>query len=147
MREELKVLLLALAYECSQNKRTLYDMVMSNCPPKPPCPPPKPPPCPPEPQPCPPGPQPCPPGPCEDICKAAAQLMGSIALEEAALAHIMNAEGEKIQAAIANTSDVDKMLEVNASVADILKNVNSLEQTLLAKLQLLVDLVRCEKNS
>ena len=70
--------------------------------------------------------------------------MGSIALEEAALAHIMNAEGEKIQAAIANTSDVDKMLAVNASVADMLKNVNQLEQTLLAKLQLLINMVHRE---
>jgi len=68
--------------------------------------------------------------------------MGSIALGEAALAHIMNAEGEKIQAAIAGTNDVDKLLEVNASVADMLKNVNMLEQTLLAKLQLVMELTR-----
>jgi len=73
---------------------------------------------------------------------AAVQIMGSIALQEAALAHIMNAEGEKIQAAIANTTDIDKMLEVNASVADMLKQVNELEQTLLAKLQTVVDLAR-----
>ena len=72
--------------------------------------------------------------------------MGSIALEEAALAHIMNAEGEKIQAAIANTNDIGKMLEVNASVADMLENINQLEQTLLAKLRLLVNLVREKKE-
>jgi len=81
------------------------------------------------------------------MCEAAAQIMGSIALEEAALAHIMNAEGEKIQAAIANTSDVNKMIEVNASVADMLKNVNEVERTLLAKLQLLVDLTREKKGT
>ena len=144
MREELKILLLALAFECSHNNRTLYDMVMS-CPPKPPCPP-EPPPCPPEPPPCPPEPPPCPPEPCEDVCGAAARIMGSIALEEAALAHIMNAEGEKIQAAIANTNDIGKMLEVNASVADMLENINQLEQTLLAKLRLLVNLVREKKE-
>ena len=73
--------------------------------------------------------------------------MGSIALGEAALAHIMNAEGEKIQAAIANTNDIDKMLAVNASVADMLKNVNEVERTLLAKLQLVVELVRGEKDA
>ena len=72
--------------------------------------------------------------------------MGSIALGEAALAHIMNAEGEKIQAAIANTGDVDKMIEVNTSVRDTLESVNALEQTLLAKLRLVVDLVRGEKE-
>ena len=72
--------------------------------------------------------------------------MGSIALGEAALAHIMNAEGEKIQAAIANTGDIDKMLAVNASVADMLEHVNRLEQTLLAKLQLLIALRRDEKE-
>ena len=71
--------------------------------------------------------------------------MGSIALEEAALAHIMNAEGEKIQAAIANTGDIGKLLEVNASVADMLGHVNRLEQTLLEKLRLVVELVRGEK--
>ena len=130
MRDELKMLLLALAYERSQNNRTLYDMVM-RCPPAPPCPP---------------EPPPCPLVPCKDVCEAAAQIMGSIALGEAALAHIMNAEGEKIQAAIANTSDIDKMLEVNASVADMLKNVNKLEQTLLAKLQLVVGFVHGEKE-
>ena len=139
MREELKLLLLALAYECSQNRRTLYDAVMSNCPP-PPCPPR--PPCPPEPPPCPP--PPCP--PC-DVCGAATQIMGSIALGEAALAHIMNAEGEKIQAAIANTNDVDKMLEVDASVRETLNSVNELERTLLAKLQVIVDLVRKENST
>jgi len=68
--------------------------------------------------------------------------MGSIALGEAGLAHILNAEGEKIQAAIANTNDINKMLEVNASVADMLININQLEQTLLAKLQVVADLVR-----
>jgi len=73
--------------------------------------------------------------------------MGSIALGEAALAHIMNAEGEKIQAAIANTNDVDKMIEVNESVRDTLKQVNELEQTLLAKLQLVVDLTRGERDA
>jgi len=134
MRDELKLLLLAMAYECSQNNRTLYDMVMG-CPPKPPSPP-----CPP---PCPP---PSPPEPCKDVCEAAAQIMGSIALGEAALAHIMNAEGEKIQAAIANTTDINKMLEANASVRDTLKQVNEVEQTLLAKLQLIVNLVRREKE-
>jgi len=72
--------------------------------------------------------------------------MGSIALGEAALAHIINAEGEKIQAAIANTGDVDKMIAVNASVRDTLESVNALEQTLLAKLQLVVDLMRGEKE-
>ena len=80
------------------------------------------------------------------MCEAASQIMGSIALGEAALAHIMNAEGEKIQTAIANTNDIDKMLEVNASVANMLEHVNRLEQTLLAKLQLLIDLRRGEKE-
>jgi len=83
---------------------------------------------------------------CPDMCEAASQIMGSIALGEAALAHIMNAEGEKIQTAIANTNDIDKMLEVNASVANMLEHVNRLEQTLLAKLQLLIDLRRGEKE-
>ena len=138
MRDELKLLLLAMAYECSQKNRTLYDVVMRCSPEPPPCPP-KPPPCPP----CP----PCPPEPpCKDVCEAAAQIMGSIALGEAALAHIMNAEGEKIQAAVANTSDVDKMIEVNASVRDTLKQVNDLEQTLLAKLQLVVGLAHGKKE-
>ena len=72
--------------------------------------------------------------------------MGSIALGEAALAHIMNAEGEKIQAAVASTRDIDKMLEVNASVRDTLESVNRVEQTLLEKLRLVVDLARGGKE-
>lgn len=39
---------------------------------------------------------------CPDIdkCAAATSLLQSIALEEAAIAHILNAEGEKLQKAI-----------------------------------------------
>lgn len=135
------MLLLALAYECSQKKRNIYDMVMARCPP-PPCPPKPPPPCPPKPPP------PLPPEPCPlppDVRCAATQVIGSIALEEAALAHIMNAEGEKIQAALANTSDIDQMLAVNASVADTLRVVVELEQSLQEKLRLAVELLRGEE--
>ncbi|MDR1735212.1 MAG: hypothetical protein LBR73_10100 [Oscillospiraceae bacterium] len=211
MRDNLTALLLAMAYERSQNSHTIYDMVASRRPNTPPppdvppdCPadvsavpqdtayvqplpsigglpmyrPPSPPgqgtplPCMPAPlctdtnpyipplldqtKPClavspePTPPQPCSAAPvltkdgcCDDlVSRATANIIGSIALEEAALAHIMNMEGAKIEAAIQHTDSIDKLLEVNASVSNMLKNVTELEKNLLEKLRIAAELAR-----
>ena len=51
---------------------------------------------------------------CKDVdkCCAASALLQSIALEEAAIAHILNAEGEKLQKAISISCDQKDLIEV-----------------------------------
>ena len=68
--------------------------------------------------------------------QAVTDLIESIALEETALSHILNAEGEKIQAALAAAcTDVSKLLEVNDSVTDMVHAVSNLEIILKDKLE------------
>jgi hypothetical protein len=57
-------------------------------------------------------------------CQAITDLLESIALQEAGLAHIINAEGEKIQAALAiEDVSIDDMIAINQSVSDTLVKV------------------------
>ena len=70
------------------------------------------------------------------MCQAVTDLLESIALEETALSHILNAEGEKLQRVLAMT-DVDfcQLMEVNESVANMVNVVASMEQALKDKLE------------
>ena len=67
-------------------------------------------------------------------------ILTSIAMEEVALSHIINAEGEKIQyilkCAKANRANVCDVLEVNESAASLLEQVNDMQITLKNKLRL-----------
>ncbi|MBP8856243.1 MAG: hypothetical protein KBG54_07040 [Oscillospiraceae bacterium] len=76
--------------------------------------------------------------PCNPVnmCQAITDLIESIALEETALSHILNAEGEKLQRAIA-MEDITlcQLLEVNADVANMVTTINDLENTLKDKLE------------
>ena len=75
--------------------------------------------------------------PCGDILK-------SIALIEAALSHILNAEGEKIQKAVELCTDVNELLCVNKSVANTISKVTFLEQVLHAKLETVMENCCCD---
>ena len=70
------------------------------------------------------------------MCQAVTDLIESIALEETALSHILNAEGEKLQRVI-GLEDVDfcQLMEVNESVANMVGVVSSLELVLKDKLE------------
>lgn len=77
-------------------------------------------------------------GCCEDntscLC-GVYEILHSIALEEAGLAHILNAEGEKIQKAVASNATIEELLRVNASVSNTINKVTVLEGQLIAKLE------------
>ncbi|NQX49275.1 hypothetical protein HQN87_28530 [Paenibacillus tritici] len=69
-------------------------------------------------------------------------LLASIAMEELGLAHIINADGEKIQYALGTLpgsnhtkSSIKEILAVNESVRDMLETVFKEEMMLNSKLQ------------
>lgn len=67
-------------------------------------------------------------------------ILTSIAMEEVALSHIINAEGEKIQHVIRsakqNKADICDVMKVNDSAAALLEQVNDMQITLKNKLRL-----------
>jgi len=72
--------------------------------------------------------------------QAITDLILSVALEEAALSHILNAEGEKMQAIIGmDDVTIEQLLTLNRSVASMINAVTRLEMQLLAKLELFED--------
>lgn len=73
-------------------------------------------------------------------CQAITDIIESVALEQTALSHILNAEGEKLQAIIA-TVDItpEEMLAANKSVQSMVEAITRLEMLLQAKLGLFSD--------
>lgn len=70
------------------------------------------------------------------MSQAITDLIESIALEETALSHILNAEGEKIQKALAwEDISLDQILNVNDTVMSMVSTINDLEHTLRDKLE------------
>lgn len=73
-----------------------------------------------------------------DKCCAATSLLQSIALEETAISHILNAEGEKLQRAISlHDCCHEDLLAVNKSVEDMVDKITALEIVLKSKLDLI----------
>lgn len=59
-----------------------------------------------------------------DRCKTIELLLSSIALEEIGLSHILNAEGEKLQAFLKQDPEcLDKFIEMNESVNKTLRSI------------------------
>lgn len=70
--------------------------------------------------------------------QAITDILQSIALEEAALAHILNVEGEKLQCAVAmECITAEKLIEVNETVRSTMEAAAKFEQALQAKLAVL----------
>lgn len=70
-------------------------------------------------------------------CQAITDIIESVALQETALSHILNAEGEKMQAAIAMKNVTkDQLLQINQSATTLVNNITRLEVILSSKLQL-----------
>ena len=69
--------------------------------------------------------------------EAVGDIIESVALEESALAHILNAESEKLMAVIDNASaTTDQLLAINRSVKNTIGAISRLEMLLQAKLDL-----------
>ena len=67
--------------------------------------------------------------------QSVANLLQSVALEEAGLAHIINAEGQKIEKCIEKACGCNELIKINESVSDTLKNVIKLQMLLQFKLE------------
>ncbi|MEG2570968.1 MAG: carboxypeptidase-like regulatory domain-containing protein [Clostridia bacterium] len=75
--------------------------------------------------------------PLYDFRQASNDLAESVAYEQSALSHILNAEGEKIQAALAIPQVTPaQLLAVNTSVQDMIDSVSDLECVLRSKLKI-----------
>ena len=73
--------------------------------------------------------------------EAVNQILSSIAMEELALSHILNAEGEKIQHVLGtltgqtvSTATVQDLLDIDASVATMLSSVRDTQSQLMDKM-------------
>ena len=70
-------------------------------------------------------------------CQAISDMIESVAYEQTALSHILNAEGEKLQAIIASPGVTTQLLlETNASVQSIVDAIAGIESSMQAKLNL-----------
>ncbi len=67
--------------------------------------------------------------------QARIDLIESVALEQTALSHIINAEGEKIQRIMEISDSKDDILRINASVEKTINSIYGLESILMAKLK------------
>ena len=72
-------------------------------------------------------------------CQAITDIISSVALEQTALSHILNAEGEKIQKIVASATTAADMLAVNKSVQSMVSTITALEIVLHGKLSLFED--------
>lgn len=82
-------------------------------------------------------------GPFKDLCidDVINLLLASIAAEELGLAHIINSEGEKIQKILELNSDMEDILKINESVRNTLKDVIKKEMLLQFKLENVIELL------
>ena len=72
--------------------------------------------------------------------QAITDIIQSVALEQAALSHILNAEGEKLQRVLAyETIAAETILQTNKSVESMVDSVAQLETVLKQKLDLFGD--------
>lgn len=75
------------------------------------------------------------------------ELMESIISVEKTIAHILNAEGEKIQKAVEISDNIGDLIELNRSVNKTLMNAVQLEQLNCQKLDAIGEICRSERDN
>lgn len=88
-----------------------------------------------------------------DRCKAIWSIVTSIALQEAALSHILNAEGEKLQRIIGTlegfappeSATFEQLMKANDSVRKLINTVNYQHMILNTKLTVALDIAKTHK--
>lgn len=84
---------------------------------------------------------------CDYSCEGElCEIIHSIALAEVGISHILNAEGEKIQKAVASSSNIKELLEVNESVKNTITHIIQLENQLTIKLDTAMRHTSCKKD-
>ncbi len=78
-------------------------------------------------------------------CQAITDVIESIALEETGIAHVINAEGEKIQKALEISTTIDELVTINESVRKTLIDVSKVQMLLQYKLEIAGSL-ECEEE-
>ncbi|MEG1706142.1 MAG: hypothetical protein RR086_01865 [Clostridia bacterium] len=74
--------------------------------------------------------------------EAVGDIISSIAIEEKAFAHILNAESEKIRAVVDSSgASAEDMLNVNASVKNTISAISRLEIQLQTKLDMFRNII------
>ncbi len=73
-------------------------------------------------------------------------LLASIAMEEIAIAHILNAEGEKIQLVLSQKPSIHELSQINRSTERMIRNLIKKEMLLQFKLENVMDLEEEEEE-
>lgn len=81
----------------------------------------------------------------ESRCQAISDIIESVALEQTAIAHILNAEGEKLQKITQTACNPNQLLAVNDSVQSMVSALTKLELLLQSKLELFAPCL-CDKR-
>lgn len=77
-------------------------------------------------------------------CQAVSDIIQSVALEQAALSHILNAEGEKLQKILKDDRIcTETLLKTNKSIQSMVQSITMLEVVLQSKLAMFEDCI-CE---
>ncbi|MDR2506255.1 MAG: hypothetical protein LBD16_09160 [Oscillospiraceae bacterium] len=71
-------------------------------------------------------------------------MIASIAMEQFALSHILNAEGEKLQKAIAIAATSEELININKSVTELVLEVSGIEEKLVRLLQDAMAICGCD---
>lgn len=71
--------------------------------------------------------------------QAITDIITSVALEQAAISHILNAAGEELQLAVAVSATNEELISINSSIMGLLTNSKDLEEVLLSKLEVVIN--------
>lgn len=82
-----------------------------------------------------------------DLCKkdVVNLLLSSIALEEIGISHILNAEGEKIQAVVESQPCIGHLLKIDKSVQETLRDLIKKEMLLEFKFDNVLEYAKCNE--